>query len=63
MVTWSGPVILVACALDRSVMPDPAVRYRPEPITGRRYQPVSVAPRPAPTSKPIVSGRAAGSVG
>ncbi|WP_040779889.1 hypothetical protein [Nocardia pneumoniae] len=57
MVTASGPVILVACALDRSILPDPAVRYQPRPIIGRRYQPVTVAPRPARTSPPMVFGR------
>ncbi|MGQ4598553.1 hypothetical protein [Nocardia sp. R6R-6] len=48
MATISGSIILVASHLDCSIMPDPMVRYQPEPIAGRRYQLIPVTPRPAP---------------
>ncbi|WP_159846610.1 hypothetical protein [Nocardia sp. CY41] len=48
MTTVPGQITLIGCRRDRTIVPDPRVRYRPTPVGGRRYRPTLLAPRPRP---------------
>ncbi|MGY4098721.1 hypothetical protein ACW2Q0_04025 [Nocardia sp. R16R-3T] len=42
----SSPITLIASPRDRLVISDPAIRYRPQTILGRRYLVTPVTPHP-----------------
>lgn len=51
-ITVSGPMTLVACPRDRTVVLDPDIHYRPGQIPGRHYLLTPTAPHPQTKPNP-----------
>ncbi|MGW4719699.1 hypothetical protein [Nocardia sp. NPDC004260] len=45
MITATGPITLITGPRDRTIVPDPRVRYQPTTIGGRHYKPTPTTPR------------------
>ncbi|MGO4612565.1 hypothetical protein AB4305_02850 [Nocardia sp. 2YAB30] len=46
----SSPIAILASPQDWAVVTDPAIRYRPDKIDGRRYRLTAITPRPSDTA-------------